>query len=81
MQTALNTKDSLVGLTKITDKGQVLIPLEMRNKLGLSQGTKLIVIATEDVVVLQRAVIDRRREPKGIIRKVTWIAKRFFRRS
>ncbi len=81
MQSALEHKTStLVGVTKVTDKGQVLIPLEVRNKLRLSQGTRLIVIGMEDAVVLQKAVLDRR-EARGVIGKVASIARRFFRRS
>ena len=42
----------LVKVSKISDKGLVTIPLEIRRKLGLAPGTKMIVIATEDAVVL-----------------------------
>ncbi len=80
MQSAVNTKDPIVGLAKVTDKGQVLIPLEIRNKLGLVEGTKLIVVATEGAVVLQKAILGGR-EPRGIMGKFTSLAKRFFGRS
>ncbi len=44
----------LIDVTKVSDKGQVVIPKEIRDKVGFKEGTKLIVIATEDAVVLQR---------------------------
>ena len=52
-----------IDVTKVSDKGQVVIPKEIRDRLHLSPGTKLIVVATEDAVVLQRieAVAGRMR--------------------
>jgi len=41
-------------VTKVSDKGQVVIPKEVRDRLRLSPGTKLIVVATDDAIVLQR---------------------------
>ncbi len=46
--------DPLIDVTRVSDKGQVVIPKEIRDKVGFKEGTKLIVIATEDAVVLQR---------------------------
>ncbi len=46
--------DPLIDVTKVSDKGQVVIPKEIRDKMGFKEGTKLIVVATEDAVVLQR---------------------------
>jgi AbrB family looped-hinge helix DNA binding protein len=48
------TDDPLIDVTRVSDKGQVVIPKEIRDKLGFKEGTKLIVVATEDAVVLQR---------------------------
>jgi|HubBroStandDraft_1064217.scaffolds.fasta_scaffold142435_2 AbrB family looped-hinge helix DNA binding protein len=39
--------DVLVKVSKVLDKGLVQIPLEMREKLDLKPGTKMIVYATE----------------------------------
>lgn len=46
--------EPLIDVTKVSDKGQVVIPKEIRDKMGFKEGTKLIVIATSDAVVLQR---------------------------
>ncbi len=43
-----------IDVTKVSGKGQVVIPKEIRDRLKLVPGTKLIVVATEDAVVLQR---------------------------
>ena len=44
----------IIDVTKVSDKGQVVIPKEIRDRLQLVPGTRLIVVATEDAVVLQR---------------------------
>ncbi len=47
-------EDPIIDVTRVSDKGQVVIPKEIRDKLGFKEGTRLIVVATEDAVVLQR---------------------------
>ncbi|MDA4113604.1 MAG: AbrB/MazE/SpoVT family DNA-binding domain-containing protein [Thaumarchaeota archaeon] len=44
----------IIDVTKVSDKGQVVIPKEIRDKLQLTPGTKLIVVATDEAIVLQR---------------------------
>lgn len=46
--------EPLIDITKVSDKGQVVIPKEIRDRMGFTEGSRLIVIATEDAVVLQR---------------------------
>jgi AbrB family looped-hinge helix DNA binding protein len=46
--------EPVIDVTKVSEKGQVVIPKEIRDKLRFEVGTKLIVIATGDAVVLQR---------------------------
>ena len=46
--------EPIIDVTKVSDKGQVVIPKEIRDKLNFAEGSKLIVIATEDAVILQR---------------------------
>jgi len=46
--------EPLIDVTKVSEKGQVVIPKEIRDMLGFKEGTRLIVVATEDAVVLQR---------------------------
>jgi len=48
------TEGPIIDVTKVSDKGQVVIPKEVRDRLRLSPGTKLIVVATDDAIVLQR---------------------------
>jgi AbrB family looped-hinge helix DNA binding protein len=48
------TEGPIIDVTKVSDKGQVVIPKEVRDRLQMGPGTKLIVVATDDAVVLQR---------------------------
>jgi AbrB family looped-hinge helix DNA binding protein len=40
--------------TKMSSKGQVVIPEEVRNALGLKAGSKFVVVGEGDVVILKR---------------------------
>ena len=41
-------------LTRLSEKGQVVIPTEVRRKMGLKEGTRFLVIGLEDIIVLRR---------------------------
>lgn len=43
-----------VDTTKISERGQVVIPKDVRDRLGLKLGTRLLVVATSDAIVLQK---------------------------
>ena len=47
-------EEPMIDVTKVSDKGQVVIPKEIRDRLGFVEGSRLIVVATEDAVVLQK---------------------------
>ena len=42
-----------VGTSKVTDKGQVTIPVEIRKSLGLDYGTNVVFVELEDGVLLK----------------------------
>lgn len=44
---------SVISTTKLSSKGQVVIPEEVRTKLGLSPGAQFVVVGEGDVVVLK----------------------------
>ncbi len=69
--TQITDDDVLVRVSKVSDKGLVTIPLEIRRKLGLTPGTKMMVMATEDAVVLRKGVMLFAKEPpRGLMRKI-----------
>ena len=42
-----------VQTTRMSSKGQIVIPEEIRNKLGLKAGDRFLVVGDEDVVILK----------------------------
>ena len=42
-----------LSTTKMSSKGQVVIPEEIREKMGLKSGTKFVVLGNKDYVVLK----------------------------
>ena len=43
----------LVATTKMSSKGQVVIPEDIRRRLGLDSGTQFLVMGEDDVVILK----------------------------
>ncbi len=56
-----------IDMTKLSQKGQVVIPSAVRSKLGLRRGTKFLVVGIGNTVVLRR--LDLNEEATGL-RKV-----------
>ena len=44
---------SIVETTKMSSRGQVVIPENIRKKLGLKTGSQFIVVGDKDVVILK----------------------------
>jgi AbrB family looped-hinge helix DNA binding protein len=44
---------SIVSTTKMSSKGQIVIPEDVRNRLGLKTGSQFIVLGDRDVVILK----------------------------
>lgn len=42
-----------VATTRMSSKGQVVIPEEIRNRLGLDSGSQFVVVAEGNVVILR----------------------------
>lgn len=42
-----------IATTKLSSKGQVVIPEEIRRRLGLEPGVQFVVIGDRDVVILK----------------------------
>jgi len=53
--------DPLIETTKLSDKGQVVIPKDVRERMGLKPGSKFLVVATEDAIILQRLEVVRKK--------------------
>lgn len=42
-----------VSTTRMSSRGQVVIPEEVRNRLGLTKGSEFVVLGEGDVVILK----------------------------
>lgn len=51
--------------TTMTSKGQVTVPKEVRQRLGLRQGTRIAFVVEGDHAVLRPATPDRSRPKSG----------------
>lgn len=45
---------ALLSLSKVSSKGQVVIPKKVREKMGIVEGDRVLVYATGNIVVLRR---------------------------
>lgn len=57
-------------ITIVSDKGQVVIPASLRNKLGIKPRSKLLVYSVEDVIILKKLVLpDAKKEMQNLWRE------------
>ena len=70
-------EEPIIEVTRVSDKGQVVIPKEIRDKFNFTEGSKLIVVATGDAVILQRieTVVGSVRS-KELIERGKWLGER-----
>jgi len=61
---------SAVELTKLSSKGQVVIPQHLRDELGLTEGQTFAVLGKEDTIILKKVAIP---SPKEVFERLhTW---------
>jgi AbrB family looped-hinge helix DNA binding protein len=53
---------SNVELTKMSSKGQVVIPQHVRDELGLREGETFAVVGKEDTIVLKKVAVPSPKE-------------------
>ncbi len=49
----------MVTITKISSKGQVVIPLEIREKMNLEEGNILIISENDDSICMKRIELPK----------------------
>lgn len=62
--------------TRLSSKGQVVIPEEIRNDLGLSEGDEFAVIGQGDAVILKIITPPKLDEFQGLLRQARAEAKK-----
>ena len=65
-----------VTTTKMSSKGQVVIPEEIRDRLGLKAGSQFVVVGDKDTVILKALSPLSMREFDGLIAEARKQAKR-----
>jgi len=61
---------SNIATTKLSSKGQIVIPEKVRKELGLEPGAQFVVMGEGDVVILKKIEAPDRREFLALVRKV-----------
>jgi AbrB family looped-hinge helix DNA binding protein len=64
-----------LATTRMSSKGQIVIPENIRNRLGLKPGIQFIVVGEDDVVILKTLTAPLMNAFDGIIRKARRQAK------
>lgn len=47
--------EKIEGVTKVSSKGQIVIPKEIRERLGISPGEKIVVLRRGEEIILRKA--------------------------
>ena len=64
-------------VTKMTTKGQVVIPAEIREELDLSEGTRLVVSRMGDLVLMKKiSISDPKKEFAELTKRGSEFAKK-----
>ena len=66
-----------LATTKMSSKGQVVIPEEIRKRLGLKTGDQFVVVGEKDVVILKAISPPSMEDFDGIIADARRQARRF----
>jgi AbrB family looped-hinge helix DNA binding protein len=62
--------------TKLSSKGQVVIPEEIRQRLGLEEGTAFVVLGDRDVVILKTIAPPALAEFDDLVRRARSAARK-----
>jgi len=65
-----------LATTKMSSKGQVVIPEIVRNALGLENGCQFLVVGEKDAVILKTISVPSRKEFSSLLSKARKEAKK-----
>lgn len=63
-------------VTRLSSKGQVVLPEAVRKKLHLTEGARFVVIGSDDTVILKRLEEPSREQFKELLKRSRAYAKR-----
>jgi len=58
-----------IATTRMSSKGQVVIPEDVRNRLGLEAGAQFVVVGEDDLVILKTIQRPTMAEFDNLVRK------------
>jgi AbrB family looped-hinge helix DNA binding protein len=64
-----------LATTKMSSKGQVVIPEAIRKRLGLENGSQFVVLGENDTVILKTIATPSKKELSGLLAKARKAAK------
>jgi len=67
---------ALIEVTKLSSKGQVVLPQAIRKKLYLAEGTKFVVIGEGDTIILKKIEMPTLGRAKRLVKKSRAYAKK-----
>jgi len=50
-----------LNMTRLSEKGQIVIPNEVRRSMGLKEGTRFLVVGLDDTIVLRKLELSQER--------------------
>ena len=63
--------EPIIAFSKVKDRGHVPIPAQIRRKLKLQPGVKMMVYAPDDAVILRKAdVMVEKEATPGIVKRL-----------
>ena len=65
-----------LATTRLSSKGQVVIPEEIRQRLGLQEGTQFVVVGEKDVVILKAIQPPAMSEFDALVRRARGSARK-----
>ena len=63
-------------MTRLSSKGQVVLPQSIRKRLRLTEGAKFVVIGEGDVVILKKLEVPGREQLKELLKESRAYAKK-----
>ena len=62
-------------ITSMSSRGQIVIPLDIREHLGLKEGEKFVVVGEDDTVVLKKIAMPSFKNFDKLVQKTRQFAK------
>ena len=64
-----------IEITSLSSRGQVVIPLDIREQLNLKEGEKFIVVGEDDTVLLKKVAMPSFKNFDSLLQKTQQFAK------